>query len=49
VQRAYGRYAGHFLKCPSCRDIDRSCAEGGQLWRDYEATGEATAQQLRGA
>ncbi|MFE8961712.1 hypothetical protein [Streptomyces iakyrus] len=48
VQRAYGRYATHFLKCPSCRDIDRSCAEGGQLWRDYEATGEATAQQMRG-
>lgn len=47
LQRAYGRYASHFLKCPSCRDIDRSCAEGGQLWRDYEATSDAVGRLMR--
>lgn len=48
VQRAYGRYATHFLKCWDCRDIDRSCAEGAQLWRDYEATNDAVGRMLGG-
>jgi hypothetical protein len=46
LQRAYRRYATHFLKCWGCRDLDRHCDEGEQLWRDYEATGEATRRQL---
>jgi hypothetical protein len=48
VQRAYGRYASHFLKCQGCRDIDRSCAEGGQLWRDYEDTSDAVGRLMDG-
>jgi ubiquitin len=49
VQRAYGRYATHFLKCPSCRSVDDRCEQGEQLWRDYEASSDATRRQLRGA
>jgi hypothetical protein len=48
VQRAYGRYAAHFLRCQNCRDIDRSCMEGGRLWRDYESTSEAIGRQMSG-
>jgi hypothetical protein len=48
IQRAYGRYATHFLKCWDCRDLDRRCDEGEELWRDYAATGDATSRAMGG-
>jgi hypothetical protein len=48
VQRAYGRYAKHFLGCRGCRDLDRRCEEGEQLWRDYQVAGDAASRAMGG-
>ncbi|MFE0470438.1 hypothetical protein ACFW2V_02330 [Streptomyces sp. NPDC058947] len=45
-QQAYGRYAQHFLGCWACRDVDRRCDKGEQLWREYEAAGAAAGRQM---
>ena len=47
TQKARSRYARHVAECRACSDIDRDrCAQGNQLWRDWEAACDAAFQQL---
>ena len=46
VQQAYAAYTGHAIRCDACRDVDRTCAEAGELWKTYRAVSDAAYVQL---
>ncbi|GGM05798.1 hypothetical protein GCM10010099_22470 [Streptomyces cinereus] len=46
IQQAYSDYAVHFAGCPGCRDIDRRCDKGEQLWRTYNGQGVEAFERL---
>lgn len=46
-QGARGAYVTHAAACPKCQDVDRDrCADGQQLWRDWESACEEAYRQL---
>ena len=47
AQEAYSSYATHFTGCTDCRDVDRTCDLGAELWRIWRETGDAAGRQLR--
>lgn len=50
VQQAYAAYTGHAIRCDACRDVDRTCAEAGELWKTYRSVSDdAFAQLAEGA
>ncbi|MFF1547182.1 hypothetical protein [Streptomyces sp. NPDC058291] len=46
VQQAYGAYAGHAIACDACRDVDRTCADAGRLWKAWKALADDAFDQL---
>lgn len=46
-QGARAAYMRHAKVCPRCRDVDRDrCADGQQLWRDWEGACDEAYRQL---
>ena len=49
VQAAYAAFAGHFMDCEHCRDIDRGqCDEAARLWQAYKAEDGLARHKLTG-
>lgn len=48
AQQAYSDYACHFTGCTACRDVDRTCDTGTELWRAWRRQSDAAGRQLRG-
>lgn len=47
VQLARSTYIAHATTCPKCKDVDRErCADGQQLWRDWESVCNEAYRQL---
>lgn len=46
TQQAYAAYTGHAVACPACRDVDRTCAEAGELWKTYRSVSNDAFDQL---
>ncbi|WP_370266388.1 hypothetical protein [Streptomyces sp. V4I8] len=49
MQRAYGAYARHFLKCDACRDVDQKCEDAEALWRTYRTVSGAACDRIADA
>jgi len=49
AQQAYSAYAGHATTCTDCRDVDRSCSLGEELYRAWRRQAEGAFEQLGGA
>ncbi|MEV6737852.1 hypothetical protein AB0N14_13350 [Streptomyces sp. NPDC051104] len=48
AQEAYSAYATHFTGCGACRDLDRTCETGTELWRAWRRESDAAGRLLRG-
>ncbi|MDX3839530.1 hypothetical protein [Streptomyces europaeiscabiei] len=47
MQLARSAYIAHATTCPKCKDVDRErCADGQQLWRDWESVCNEAYRQL---